>query len=124
MLKPSSVAIKITSAPDGATVTVTALSGSGQKKQCVTPNCSLEFLPGKYAVEAQHDGYETAQRDYRSQPTWRALISLRTKDATTSRPSADSATSRHPGLECSRSVACRQATCSLTALCGKDRPQW
>jgi hypothetical protein len=66
MLKPSSVPIQITSR-DGATVTVTALSGSGQKKQCVTP-CSLEFLPGKYAVEARHDGYETAQQTIEVSP--------------------------------------------------------
>ena len=65
-LKPSSVPIQITSR-DGATVTVTALSGSGQKKQCVTP-CSLELLPGKYAVDAEHNGYETAQRTIEVSP--------------------------------------------------------
>src|SRR5579862_5218604 len=95
-LKPSSVAIQITSSPDGATVTVTALSGSGQKRQCVTPNCSLEFLPGKYAVEAQRDGYETAQRAIEVSPHGQHLFAFELKLPPTQPTEPNLATSPPP----------------------------
>jgi eukaryotic-like serine/threonine-protein kinase len=62
-LVPHTIAIKITTTHDGATVTITSKDHRGQEQKCVTPNCSFNLRPGKYSVEAKHEGYENAQKE-------------------------------------------------------------
>jgi serine/threonine-protein kinase len=62
LAQPRAISIQIRTSPDAATVTVSPVGKAGEKRQCVTPNCSLDLLPGKYAVQAQRDGYEPSQQ--------------------------------------------------------------
>jgi serine/threonine protein kinase/tetratricopeptide (TPR) repeat protein len=57
-LAPHTLAIQVTTTPDGAAVTLSATDQSGFKRECVTPHCGFELAPGKYSLQVKHDGYE------------------------------------------------------------------
>jgi serine/threonine protein kinase len=57
-LAPHTLGIQVTTTPDGAAVTLSATDQSGFKRECVTPNCSVELAPGKYSLQVKYDGYE------------------------------------------------------------------
>jgi len=58
ILVPHTIAIQVTSIPDGASVTITAPNQPKFKRECVTPRCRLDLDPGPYAVEIRHEGFE------------------------------------------------------------------
>ena len=62
-LVPHTIAIQITTAPNGAIVSITSQNQPGQEQKCVTPNCDFNLRAGKYSVEAKHEGYENAQKE-------------------------------------------------------------
>ncbi|HSQ18886.1 MAG TPA: PEGA domain-containing protein, partial [Blastocatellia bacterium] len=58
ILVPHTIAIQVTSIPDGASVTLTAPNQPKFKRECVTPRCRLDLDPGSYALEIRHEGFE------------------------------------------------------------------
>lgn len=58
---PTTYTIQVTTTPEGSTVTVSPVAGQ-KKQECVTPACTLSLLPGRYAVDVRHEGYETAEQ--------------------------------------------------------------
>jgi|CZKH01.1.fsa_nt_gi serine/threonine-protein kinase len=53
----ASVAVEITTVPQGASVRI-----KGTNQECITPNCDLHLTPGQYQVEARLNGYEDLNR--------------------------------------------------------------
>jgi serine/threonine-protein kinase len=62
ILVPHTIAIQVTSIPDGASVTITAPNQPKFKHECVTPRCGLDLDPGRYALEIRHEGFHPSTK--------------------------------------------------------------
>ena len=61
-LTPRTIAIQVTTTPDGAAVTISAANKPNLKRECVTPRCALDLAPGTYSLEIKHEGFEPAKQ--------------------------------------------------------------
>ena len=62
LLVPHTIAINVTTVPDGASVTITTPKNPKFKRECVTPNCSLDLPPGTYSLDIRREGSEPSNQ--------------------------------------------------------------
>ena len=74
ILVPHTIAIQVTSIPDGASVTIAAPNQPKFKRECVTPRCRLDLDPGPTRLGLDTKALSRQPRQFKSMRTARTLF--------------------------------------------------